>query len=100
MRNAWKRVTVGKPPAPRVLLLSWVTAIHRKGPRLLGRIWSVVRVSTSFQKKNSPPRGSVRVRTPRRGSDRVRSTGNAGFYINSVYFVLLRPDFHFISPNM
>jgi len=30
-------------------------------------------LSASYQ--NCPPRGSVRVRTPHHGSDRVRSTG-------------------------
>jgi len=33
-----------------------------------------IRVSASFLKK-SPPRGSVRIRTPRRRSVRVRSMG-------------------------
>ena len=42
---------------------------------LVGRIGSEVRVGASFQKNARLDRGWVRVRTPPRGSGRVRSTG-------------------------
>ena len=58
----------------------------------MGRIGSGIRVrpNASFQKKNSPTRGSVSVKTAPRGSDRVRTTGrlaSASFPIDPVYFV-------------